>query len=132
MARVLGWRVPALRIRRARVSGYDLLAAAAIFTEWEAAMDFELTESQTMVRGLTRDFAAREIAPEVLQHADDEAWSIDILRRMAEIGLTGALVPEEYGGAGLDSVSHALVCETIGGASASVFTAFTVQTTLSE
>lgn len=93
-------------------------------------MNFELSESQRMARQLARDFAAREIVPEVIAHEHDESWSVDILRRMATVGLTGGPIPEEYGGAGLDAVGYALVCETMGGASASVYTAMSVQTTL--
>ncbi len=93
-------------------------------------MDFELTDSQRMARQLARDFAAREIVPEVADHEHDEQWSIDMLRRLAALGLTGGPIPEEYGGAGLDAVGYALVCEAIGGASVSVYTAMAVQTTL--
>ncbi len=93
-------------------------------------MNFELTESQRMVRQLARDFAAKEIAPHVLEREHDEAWTFGVLRKMGELGLVGGLIPEEYGGSGLDAVSFALICEVIGGVSASVFTALTVQSIL--
>lgn len=93
-------------------------------------MDFELSDSQRMARQLARDFAAKEIVPEVAEHAHDETWSVEMLRRMASVGLTGGPIPEEFGGAGLDAVGYALVLEAIGGASVSVFTAMSVQATL--
>jgi alkylation response protein AidB-like acyl-CoA dehydrogenase len=94
-------------------------------------MDFELNEAQRLVRDTARQFAASEIAPHVLAREHDEQFSIDVLRQMADAGLLGGPIPEEYGGGGVDHLSYGLICEEIGKASPSVFTgALTVQISL--
>ena len=90
-----------------------------------------LTEPQQMIWSTARRFAEREIKPWVRERRDDERFPIDMMRKMAQAGLLGGTFPEEYGGGGIDNVSYALVCQAIGGASPSVFTAaLTVQLSL--
>ncbi len=90
-----------------------------------------LTEPQQMIFNTARRFAEREIKPFVRERRDDERFPIDVMRKMAKAGLLGGPFPEEYGGGGIDNVSYALVCQAIGGASPSVFTAaLTVQLSL--
>lgn len=90
-----------------------------------------LTEPQQMIWSTARRFAEREIKPCVRERRDDERFPIDMMRKMAQAGLLGGPFPEEYGGGGIDNVSYALVCQAIGGASPSVFTAaLTVQLSL--
>jgi alkylation response protein AidB-like acyl-CoA dehydrogenase len=79
----------------------------------EELRDFELTESQKMVRTMARDFAQKEIAPYVQQWEKDGRYPKDIVTRMGELGFLGAFTPEEYGGAGLDFVSYGIICEEI-------------------
>src|SRR5439155_693406 len=75
-------------------------------------------------------FAEREIRPQVRERASDECFPVDIMRKLADSGLLGGPFPEQYGG-GIDNVSYVLICEAIGGASPSVFTAaLTVQLSL--
>jgi butyryl-CoA dehydrogenase len=94
-------------------------------------MDFELDEAQRLVRDTARQFAATEIAPHVLAREHDERFSEDILRTMADAGLLGGPIPEQYGGGGVDHLSYGLICEEIGKTSPSVFTgALTVQISL--
>jgi len=83
-------------------------------------MDFALTRDQQDVRALARDFAEREMAP--ASHRFDEAQEFphEIVAGLAATGLMGALVPEEYGGAGLDYVSYALAVEELNRVDASV------------
>jgi hypothetical protein len=91
----------------------------------------QLTDAQRMVYTTARRFAEREIRPYIRQRANDECFPVDIMRKLAEAGLLGGPFPEEYGGAGIDNVSYVLICEAIGGASPSVFTAaLTVQLSL--
>jgi alkylation response protein AidB-like acyl-CoA dehydrogenase len=91
----------------------------------------QLTEAQRMVYAAARKFAEREIKPYVRERANDECFPVDIMRELADAGLLGGPFPEEYGGAGIDNVSYVLICEAIGGASPSVFTAaLTVQLSL--
>jgi alkylation response protein AidB-like acyl-CoA dehydrogenase len=94
-------------------------------------MDLDLNEGQRLIRDTARRFAANEIAPFVRERERDESFSIDVLRRMAGTGLLGGPIPEQYGGAGIDHLSYALICEEVGRASPSVFTtALTVQISL--
>jgi len=83
-------------------------------------MNFALTPEQQEVRALARDFAEREVAP-VIHHFDEtHEFPHEIMARLAGTGLLGALVPEEYGGAGLDYVSYALAVEELNRVDASV------------
>lgn len=94
-------------------------------------MNLELDDAQRLVRDTARQFAAAEITPHVLTREHDERFSEDALRRMADAGLLGGPIPEEYGGGGVDCLSYGLICEEIGKASPSVFTgALTVQISL--
>ncbi|HEX4996044.1 MAG TPA: acyl-CoA dehydrogenase family protein [Methylomirabilota bacterium] len=83
-------------------------------------MNFALTPEQQEVRALARDFAEREVAP-VIRHFDEtQEFPHEIMAKLAGTGLLGALVPEEYGGAGLDYVSYALAVEELNRVDASV------------
>src|SRR6476661_6991109 len=82
-------------------------------------MDFDLTEEQRLVRDTARDFAMREIAPKAAEIDKSGRWPAEIVSRMAELGFLGVAVPEQYGGAGLDALTYALVMEEISQACAS-------------
>jgi butyryl-CoA dehydrogenase len=82
-------------------------------------MHFELTDEQKMIRDTARDFAAREIAPKAAELDKTGRWPSEIIAKMAELGLLGVAIPQEYGGAGLDTVSYALAMEEISAACAS-------------
>lgn len=76
-------------------------------------MNFELTHEQLMIRDAVRAFAEREIAPRA-HHVDETGeFPAATFRKMGEAGLMGIAVPEEYGGAGADSVSAALAVEEV-------------------
>jgi len=79
----------------------------------EELRDFELTDSQKMVRTMARDFARKEITPNVQQWEKDGQYPKDIVTRMGELGFLGAFISEEYGGAGLDNLSYGIICEEI-------------------
>ena len=83
-------------------------------------MNFDLTEEQEMVRNAVREFAENEIAPVAREYDEAEKFPREQLNGLAEIGLLGMIVPEQYGGAGFDSVSYALALEEIARADASV------------
>lgn len=90
-----------------------------------------LTDAQVMVYDTAKRFAASEVAPLVKAHPGDETLPKTLLPKMAKVGLLGGPFPETYGGAGIDYVSYALICEAIGGASPSIFTStLTVQLSL--
>jgi butyryl-CoA dehydrogenase len=82
-------------------------------------MDFELTEEQRMIRDTTREFAAREIAPKAAELDKASRWPSEILTQMAGLGLLGVAIPEEHGGAGMDTLSYALAMEEVSSACAS-------------
>jgi glutaryl-CoA dehydrogenase (non-decarboxylating) len=76
-------------------------------------MDFALSPEQQDLIALARDFARKEIAPEVAAYDREERFPIEIIRKAADLGLMGGVVPTEYGGAGLDHKTYALVVEEI-------------------
>ena len=82
-------------------------------------MEFELTEEQRMIRDTARDFAAREVAPKAAELDKTSRWPGEILAKMADLGLMGVAIPQEYGGAGMDTLSYALAMEEISAACAS-------------
>ena len=69
---------------------------------------------------MARDFAEREIAPVIRRYDEAHEFPHEVIRRLAGTGLLGALVAEEYGGAGLDYVSYALAVEELNRVDASV------------
>src|ERR1700733_10447502 len=82
-------------------------------------MDFDLSDEQKMIRDTAREFAAREVAPKAAELDKTSRWPDEIVKRMAELGFLGMMVPEEYGGGGMDAVSYALAMEEISAACAS-------------
>jgi len=76
-------------------------------------MDFELSEQQAAFRDLMRDFARRSIAPVARESELAGRYPTEIVDEMKAMGLFGMLVPEEYGGIGIDAVSYAIVFEEI-------------------
>ena len=76
-------------------------------------MDFDLTEEQKLTRQAVRDFAEREIAPIARELDEKEQFSIELTKRMAELGLLGCFVSEKYGGSNLGFVSYIIVVEEL-------------------
>ena len=83
-------------------------------------MNFDLTEEQRRWRDLARDFAQGEIRPCAAQLDKEQNFPYDIVAQMAELGLMGMTVPEEYGGSGGDFVAYILALEEISRADTSV------------
>ncbi|HZD55091.1 MAG TPA: acyl-CoA dehydrogenase family protein [Anaerolineales bacterium] len=76
-------------------------------------MNFDLTDEQRMWRNAVHDFVASEVKPKA-QHVDEAAeFNWEAVRKMGPIGLLGLNVPEEYGGAGVDTISAAIAIEEI-------------------
>ncbi|MGM0477781.1 MAG: acyl-CoA dehydrogenase family protein [Bacteroidota bacterium] len=63
-------------------------------------MNFDLNENQLMIQQMVRDFAAREIKPNLLEWDKEEHFPVDVMKKMGELGLLGIYIPEEYGGSG--------------------------------
>lgn len=78
-----------------------------------AGVDFSLTEDQELLQGEVRRFAEERIRPGVAERDREHRFPIDIFQEMGEMGLLGMLVPEEYGGAGMDTLSYLLALEEI-------------------
>jgi len=96
-------------------------------------MDFTLTEDQKMLRTMVRDFAERELLPVAREDDRSGYYRPEIIRKMASLGLVAGLLPPEYGGSGLDNVSHAILVEEIGRVNfAYVVSIFMVQVCLVE
>ena len=87
-------------------------------------MDYELPEEHRMLRDMVRDFAKTELEPIASQLDEEERFPEEILKKMGELGLLGVCFPEEYGGAGMDTLAFAIVVEEIARVCAS--TAITV------
>ena len=76
-------------------------------------MEFELTAEQKQVKLSVREFAEAEIAPHVMEWDEAQHFPIELQPKLAELGLTGVLFPEEYGGAGMGYVEYATIIEEL-------------------
>ncbi len=77
-------------------------------------MNFELTEEQNLIRDMVRSFAETEVAPSAAQRDEEEHFDRELMfARLADLGLTGIVFPEEYGGAGADYLSYAIAVEEL-------------------
>jgi short/branched chain acyl-CoA dehydrogenase len=78
-----------------------------------ARVDFDLTQEQELVRRTVREFAESKIAPVAAELDREHRFPYDLVRELAELGLMGMTIPEEYGGAGTDTVSYAIAVEEL-------------------
>lgn len=101
-------------------------------TEADPGMSFALSSDQRLIVEHVRDYARAEIAPLAAQFDRSGDYPREQLRGLAELGLMGATVPEQWGGAGLDSVTYALCLEEVAAADASVAVIVSVQNGLPE
>src|SRR5215210_6257461 len=76
-------------------------------------MDFELSDEQRLIQDTVRTCLEERVLPDAIENDINHRLDLGIIEGMAELGLLGMVIPEEYGGAGLDFVSEALVCEEI-------------------
>src|SRR6266571_7126474 len=76
-------------------------------------MTFDFTETQLMIRETARKFAEEELAPSASERDEKEEFPHDAVKKLGELGFLGMMVPEEYGGAGLDMISYVLALEEI-------------------
>lgn len=72
-----------------------------------------LTDEQRMIRDLVRDFVEQEVVPVAAQLDEQEVFPRDLLTRLAELGILGIMVPPEFEGMGLDTVTYVLVLEEL-------------------
>ena len=90
--------------------------------------DHELSDEQRAVRALARDFAEREIAPHAAAWDREHRFPAEVFARLGELGLMGACVPVEHGGAGADFLSYVLALEELARADAGVAVTVAVHT----
>src|SRR5215218_754136 len=76
-------------------------------------MDLELSDEQRLIQDTVRSFVDERVLPVAVENDIEHKLDLDLIEGMAELGILGIVVPEEYGGAGLDFVSEALACEEI-------------------
>ena len=83
--------------------------------KWDDPLDLEgeLTEEERMVRDTARDYAQEKLFPRVVTAYREEKYDPAVMREMGELGLLGATIPEEYGGAGLSYVAYGLIAREI-------------------
>jgi alkylation response protein AidB-like acyl-CoA dehydrogenase len=91
-------------------------------------MDFELTDDQREIQALTREFATAEIAPHAAEWDREHRFPRELYAKLAELGLMGVCVPDEYGGAGADFLAYILVLEELSRADAGVGVTVAVHT----
>jgi alkylation response protein AidB-like acyl-CoA dehydrogenase len=83
-------------------------------------MNFDLTEEQRLLKQTIRDFAETQIAPGAAERDEAARFPNELIPKMAELGLFGIMIPQEYGGAGLDAVSAAIIVEELARVDAAV------------
>jgi alkylation response protein AidB-like acyl-CoA dehydrogenase len=77
-------------------------------------MDFDLSAEHRLLRDTVRDFMVGEVAPLVDEHERERRFPTEVVRRIGELGWLGIPIPEEEGGAGLDTLAYAIAIEEIG------------------
>ncbi len=93
-------------------------------------MDFDLTDEQRLIRETARDFTDKEIVDRARENSRNHHFDLDLVAKIAAQGYLGAIVPREYGGAGLDYTTYGLIVEEIGRGDSSMRTVVSVQTSL--
>ena len=93
-------------------------------------MDFDLTDEQLLIRATAREFTDNEIVIQSRENARNHHFDLDLVKKVADQGYLGAVVPQEYGGAGLDYFSYGLIVEEIGRGDSAIRTVISVQTSL--
>lgn len=77
-------------------------------------MDFRLTDEQKQIKQMVKEFAESEIKPHVMEWDEAQKFPLDTVKKLGELGVLGAIFPEEYGGAGLSYVDYVNIIEELG------------------
>src|SRR5947209_11860572 len=93
-------------------------------------MDFSLTDEQRLIRETARDFTDKEVVERARENDRNQHFDLDLVEKIAAQGYLGAIVPREYGGAGLDYLTYGLIVEEIGRGDSAMRTVVSVQTSL--
>jgi len=119
-------------------TGADAAASSAVQlrelqrleTESGAPVNIELNEEQKLLQRSVREFAEAEVKPVAKELDETGRFPREILRKAAELGLTGVCIPEKYGGAGMDHICYSIVIEEIARGCASTSVILSVQNSL--
>ena len=90
------------------------------------AMDFSLSDHQQLIRNTIREFMATEVRPHVKEWEKSDYFPLDIIKKLGAMGCCGMLMPEEWGGPGLDTISYVLMIEEVARVHAAISTALAV------
>jgi len=93
-------------------------------------MNYQFSDTHLMIRDTARKFAQEELAPTVLERDEKEQFPHEAVKKMGELGFMGMMVSEQYGGAGLDTISYVLALEEIGKVDASACVIMSVNNSL--
>ncbi len=93
-------------------------------------MNFEFTEEQLMIQQAARDYAQRELTQDVLEREEKAEFPTRHVKNLAELGFLGMMVPPEYDGSGMDTVSYVLAMEEIAKVDAAVAVIMSVNNSL--
>ncbi|HEY2461106.1 MAG TPA: acyl-CoA dehydrogenase family protein [Candidatus Acidoferrum sp.] len=89
-------------------------------------MDFSLNDHQKLIRDTVRQFMEAEVRPSLRQRDREERFPAEEIRKIAELGCCGMMIPEEWGGPGLDAISYVLMLEEVARVDAAMATALSV------
>ena len=93
-------------------------------------MDFAYTETHHLIRETARKFALEKLAPGTIDRDEHEVFPYDAVKELGELGFMGMMVPEEWGGSGLDTASYAIAIEEISRVDASAGVIMSVNNSL--
>jgi alkylation response protein AidB-like acyl-CoA dehydrogenase len=93
-------------------------------------LDFDLTDEQRLIKSTAREFTDKELIERTKINARNHHFDLDLVAKIAAQGYLGAIVPQQYGGAGLDYRSYGLIVEEIGRGDSAIRTVISVQTSL--
>jgi alkylation response protein AidB-like acyl-CoA dehydrogenase len=93
-------------------------------------MDLTFTDEQQMIRRMARDFADKELLPTAAHYDEAQEFPHELWQKMGQLGLMGLVIPEEWGGAGVDTLSYVLALEEIARGNPALSTAMSVNNSL--
>jgi alkylation response protein AidB-like acyl-CoA dehydrogenase len=93
-------------------------------------MDFRFTDTHELIRDTARKFAEEKLAPSAVHRDEKEEFPYEAVKELGELGFMGMMVPEEWGGAGLDTISYVIAMEEISRVDASVGVIMSVNNSL--
>ncbi len=76
-------------------------------------MDFSRSENHEMIAQMVRDFAEKEIRPNIMKWDESQEFPVEVFKKLGELGMMGVFIPEEYGGSGFGYEEYIVVIEEI-------------------